>query len=235
MNVIDLAIILVLGLGFLLGWYKGFLVTVLNIASYFIAWIIALFFYGSLSSFINAKTNLATTLLYYTAGAEKLSDMTVANTNVASLSADRITDIINTSHLPLPIANMIKDNVLNQSFLSQGITTLSDYFNQTIINLSLNLISFIIIFLVVRIISMFVIGMLDNVFKLPVLKQADSLIGGAFGVLQGAVIVFIIFSIMPIAMSVLPLDNIYDLMQKSFLGHFFLNFNVIFGVLKSVF
>lgn len=235
MNIIDLAIILILGVGFLIGWYKGFLVTVLNIASYFVAWVAAFFFYGSLSNFINAKTNLATTLLYYTAGAEKLSDMTVATTNVASLSADRITDIINTSNLPGPIADMLKENILGQAFLSQGITTMSDYFNQTIINLSLNLISFILIFVAVRLLFAFAIGLVDNVFKLPVLKQSDSLIGGAFGVLQGAVFVFIIFAIMPIAMSVLPLENVYDLMQNSLLGRFFFNFNIIFGVLRSVF
>jgi len=218
-----------------MGWYKGFLVTVLTIGSYFVAWVSAFLFYGNLSSFINAKTNLATTLLYYTAGAEKLSDMTVANTNVASLSADRITDIITNSNLPVPIANMMKENILNQSFLSQGITTMSDYFNQTIINLSLNLISFVLIFLAVRLIFMFVIGLVDNVFKLPILKQSDSLIGGAFGILQGAIFVFLIFAIMPIAMSVLPLESVYTLMQNSFLGRFFFNYNIIFSVLRSVF
>ena len=57
MNIIDLGIIVVLGLGFLLGWYKGFLVTVLNVASYFVSWIIAVASYSSLASFILEKTN----------------------------------------------------------------------------------------------------------------------------------------------------------------------------------
>ena len=33
MNLIDLGIIAVLGIGFILGWYKGFLTTALNLAS----------------------------------------------------------------------------------------------------------------------------------------------------------------------------------------------------------
>ena len=234
MNIIDLLIIAVLAFGFLWGWYKGFFVSVLNIAAFFVSWIGAFIFYGPLSSFINAKTNLATTLLYYTAGAEKLSDMTVANVNVANLTADRISEIIHSSNLPGPIAQTMEENILKQAFLSSGITTLSDYFNQTIINLSMNLISFIIIYFAIRIIALFVIGLVDNIFSLPVLKQADSVIGGAFGVLQGVMLVFILFSIFPIAMSVLPLEKVNNLIQSSLLGRLFLNGNIIFNVLRSV-
>ena len=170
MNIVDLGIIILLAIGFLIGWYRGFLVTVLNVASYVLAWIISFAGYSSLASFILQKTNFDNTLLYFTAGVEKLSDMTVANVDINTLSSERITEIINTSNLPKPIAEMMNDNILNQVFADQGITTMSDYFNQTIINLSLSLISFLIIFIAVRLISIFVIGLVDHVVHLPVLK-----------------------------------------------------------------
>ena len=128
----------------------------------------------------------------------------------------------------------MNDNILNQVFADQGITTMSDSFNQTIINLSLSLISFLIIFIAVRLISIFVIGLVDHVVHLPVLKQFDSLLGGGVGILQAAVFVCIIFAIVPIAMSVLPLENFNNLIQSSFLGRLFFNGNIIFNVLKSV-
>ncbi len=234
MNLVDLGIILVLGIGFVLGWYKGFLVSALNFVSYIVSWLVSLVFYNGLASFISEKTNFNNTLLYFTAGAEKLSDMSVANVDIASLGSERIGEIINTSNLPKPIAGMMMDNIVNQAFAEQGITTLSDYFNQTIINLSLSLISFLIIFFAVRLICMFVIGLLDHVVQLPVLKQFDTLIGGGVGVLEAAVFVCVVFAIIPIAMSVLPLENFHDMVQSSLLGRMFFNGNIIFNVLKSI-
>ena len=46
-------------------------------------------------------------------------------------------------------------------------------------------------------------------------------------------IAFIIFSIVPIFMSVLPLDMIDGMIQESFLGRFFYNSNIIFNVLSG--
>ncbi len=235
MNIVDLGIILVLGIGFLLGWYKGFLVTALNLASYVVSWVIALFSYGSLASFISQQTNFNNTLLYFTAGAEKLSDMSVANTDISALGGERISEIISTSNLPEPIEKMMLDNILNNAFAQQGITTLSDYFNQTIINISISLISFLIIFFAVKLVCMFAIGLVDYIVKLPVLKQFDQIIGGGVGVLQACVLVAVVFAIVPIAMSVLPLENFNELIQGSLLGRMFFNGNFIFGVLKSVF
>ncbi len=234
MNLIDLGIIAVLAVGFLLGWYKGFLTTVFNLASYVASWLIALIFYKPLASFILAKTNFDNTLLYLTAGVEKLSDMSVANVDVNTLGAEKVTEIISSSDLPKPIENMMLDNILNNTFAQQGINTLSDYFNQTLINLSLSLISFLIIFFAVKLICTFVIGIVDFVAKLPVLKQFDKTAGGVCGVLQAAVFVCIVFAVIPIVMSVLPMEDFNTMIQGSFFGRLFFNHNIIFNILKSV-
>ena len=235
MNIIDLCIIAVLGIGFLLGWYKGFLVTALNFASHVLSWVIAVFTYPALAELISQKTNFNNTLLYFTAGAEKLSDMSVANVDINVLGAERIHEIISTSNLPAPIENMMLNNILNNAFASQGISTLSDYFNQTIINISISLISFLIIFFAVKLICTFAIGLVDYIVKLPVLKQFDKVIGGGVGVLQAAVFVWVVFAIIPIVMSVRPMDDLNTLIQGSLLGRMFFNGNVIFSVLKAAF
>lgn len=234
MNLLDLIILLLLAVGFGLGWYKGFIASALNLASYIIAWFLAFIGYGPLASFISNHTNLNSTLLYLTAGSEKLSDITVANVDVSQISAEKLTEVIQNSKLPTPIANMITNNVLHNSFVNQGITTLSDYFNQTIINLALGLISFLIIFFVVRIISIIVIGIAENVVKLPILKQSDKLIGGIVGTVEAIFVVAILFAVVPIAMSVVPLDGLNNLIQGSLLGKLFFNENIIFGILKSI-
>ncbi len=233
MNVIDLGIIIVLALGFVLGWYKGFLVSVLNLASYVISWVVAFFAYPQLAAYIQ-QTDLGSTLLYYTAGAEKLSDMSVANVPIHAIGFDRIKEILSTSDIPKTVETMMLENIQNNAFSSMGISTLSDYFNQTLINLSLSLISFLIIFFAVKLICLFIIGFVDFVVKLPVLKQCDKLIGGAVGIVLSMVFIWVVFAIVPILMSVLPLEDFNTLIQESFLGKLFYNGNIIFNVLKSV-
>ena len=229
MNIIDIGIIIILALGFILGWYKGFLVSALNLLSYVVSWVVALCTYSSLATQIH-QTKLGSTLLYFTAGAEKLSDMSVANVPVENIGFERIEEILSTSGIPSPIESMMLENIKSSAFQTLGITTLSDYFNQTLINLSLSLISFLIIFFAVKLACMFIIGLIDYIVKLPILKQC-----GIIGVLLGCVAVWVILSIVPIFMSVLPLEDFYALIQKSFLGKMFFDGNVIFNVLKSVF
>jgi len=233
MNIIDLAVLFMLGIGFLIGWYKGFLYTVVNSASFFIAWLLAFIFNGPLSSLIYRNSEISKSLLYYTAGAEKLSDMTIANVDVAELSVSKIQEVISTSGLPKPIATQMEQNILRQVFYEDGIYTMSDYFNQTIINLALNLICFLMIYFAVRIISVFIIELVDKVYSLPVLKTKDSLYGGLFGLLQGAMIAFVVFSVIPLFFSILPLDSVNALIQESLLGRLFFNANIIFNVLPG--
>ena len=233
MNLIDLCIIGILALGFLLGWYKGFLVSALNLASYVLSWVIAALSYSALASHIQ-QTDFGRLLIYFTAGAEKLSDMSVANVPVQDLGMEKIQQILSTSGIPTAIEKMMLENISTGAFSSLGISTLSDYFNQTLINLSLSLVSFLIIFFAVKLVCLFVIGLVDFVVKLPVLKQFDKIIGGATGVLQAAVFVCVVFAIIPIFMTVLPLDDFYSMVQGSLLGRLFFNSNVIFSVLKSV-
>lgn len=234
MNIIDIGILVIFALGFVLGWYKGFLVSALNLVSYIVSWVIALSTYSPLASYIQ-QTKLGSTLLYFTAGAEKLSDMSVANVPVSDIGIERIEQILSTSEIPAPVEGMMLENIRNNAFASMGITTLSDYFNQTLINLSLSLISFLIIFFAVKLVCIFVIGLVDYVIKLPVLRQFDKIIGGAVGVLLATVAVWVFFAIAPIFMSVLPLENFNELIQQSFFGRMFFNGNIIFNVLKSVF
>ena len=233
MNIIDLGIVIILALGFILGWYKGFLVSALNLGSYVISWVIALCTYSTLASYIQ-HTKLGSTLLYFAAGAEKLSDMSVANVPVNEIGFERIKQILSTSGIPNAVEGMMLENIETNAFQSLGITTLSDYFNQTLINLSLSLLSFLIIFFAVKLVCLFIIGLVDYVVKLPVLKQCDKIIGGVIGVLLATVAVWVILSVLPIFMSVLPLDDLSELIKGSFLGNLFFEHNIIFNVLDSV-
>lgn len=231
---LTVVILLIFAIGCLIGWYKGFLNTIFNVISFFVSWLMAFIFYVPLSSAVFSTSDIGKNLLYFTAGAEKLSDMTVANTDAATLSAERIHEIIQTSNIPPQISGKLKYNILNQTFSDQGIFTMSDYFNQTLINFSLNLICFLIIYFAVRIICSFIIELMDKTFTFPVLKKADSPIGAAFGLLYGFMIVTVIFSMVPILFTVVDFPALQEAIEGSPLANFFYSHNIISGVLSGV-
>ncbi len=64
-------------------------------------------------------------------------------------------------------------------------------------------ISMVIIFVVLQLLVQIVSRALDTVFKLPVLHQVNSLLGGVFGLLKGALVVFLICAVLQLALPVI--------------------------------
>ena len=64
-------------------------------------------------------------------------------------------------------------------------------------------------------------GLIDAVFKLPLLKHMDWLAGGAFGLLRGGLILYVIFLVIHILSTVIPLEEFNELMSQSNLAPVF--------------
>ena len=65
------------------------------------------------------------------------------------------------------------------------------------------------------------VSLIAHVFKLPLLKQLDWLAGGAFGLARGALILYVIFLLIPILSTIIPLDNFNELLAQSTLAPIF--------------
>ena len=88
------------------------------------------------------------------------------------------------------------------------------------------------LFLIARIILLFVKGLANLITKLPVIKQFDKLGGIIYGMIEGVVI---IYGILAILSFVSPLVNglgVVDAVQKSFIGSVMYNNNLL---LKLIF
>ena len=228
-----LLIIAIFGIGCFIGWYKGFLNTLFNIISFFFSWLAAFLFHKPLSNWFVSLPGMKENLLYFTAGTEKFSDMTIANVDAATLSSERIHDIISTSNIPPQIANSLEYNILNQTFADQGIYTMGEYFNQTFINFSVNLICFLLIYIVLRIVLSFLIELADKTLVFPVLKKADSPIAALFGIIHGFMICTVIFSIILIVLTVIDIEFVQDQINSSWLANLFYYKNMISSVLSG--
>ena len=228
MNLIDIAVIGVLALFILHGIYKGFLPTLLSIGAYILAWLAAIVLLPVGSNSIRGSEKLFNTMLYYTEGSEYVND-------VELVSTDTLNAVFAKADLPYPMAKNIADNIARESFAENGITTLGDYFNQTIVIVFINILVFIAMFAIIRIILAFIINGVDYAWTLPKLRVADRAIAGGIGLIRGILAVFLLFMLLPIVLIVLQgkFAFLTDMVNDSMMAKFFYRTNFLLSMMPG--
>ena len=235
MNLIDIAVIGVLALFILHGIYKGFLPTLLSIGAYILAWLAAIVLLPVGSNSIRGSEKLFNTMLYYTEGSEYVNDVELARKSIDEISTDTLNAVFAKADLPYPMAKNIADNIARESFAEHGITTLGDYFNQTIVIVFINILVFIAMFAIIRIILAFIINGVDYAWTLPKLRVADRAIAGGIGLIRGILAVFLLFMLLPIVLIVLQgkFAFLTDMVNDSMMAKFFYRTNFLLSMMPG--
>ena len=235
MNLIDIAVIGVLALFILHGIYKGFLPTLLSIGAYILAWLAAIVLLPVGSNSIRGSEKLFNTMLYYTEGSEYVNDVELARKSIDEISTDTLNAVFAKADLPYPMAKNIADNIARESFAENGITTLGDYLNQTIVIVFINILVFIAMFAIIRIILAFIINGVDYAWTLPKLRVADRAIAGGIGLIRGILAVFLLFMLLPIVLIVLQgkFAFLTDMVNDSMMAKFFYRTNFLLSMMPG--
>lgn len=235
MNLLDLALILVIVVSVMLGAYRGFVVSALKTASFFVSWILAYLLHPLLSWMLGGQ-GMMQTLINYTEGAAKLkfdTPLQMVTTPITQLDASTLNGLVNDSSLVSPFGNLVKSNMASQAFASQGLTTVGEYFNYTVANATLNILTFLLLFLVFRFICGVVINATDATHKFPVLRHNDVLAGALTGLLRGVFACYVIMALAPIVLSVLNVAMVTDYVVSAPLGGFFYKSNFILLLMRG--
>jgi len=155
---------------------------------------------------------------------------------VALASAAAIDLAITEVGIPL-ISEVFRSNVVGQVFANEGLTRMSEYLTRTLLSTGLNVMSFIIMFAVIYAAVLLLVNLLNNVFRFPVFRHLDWLLGGVFGLLRGAVIVMLIFAVMPTICSALDSMDIpllTDVIYESKIGSVLMTNNMVANALNSL-
>lgn len=237
LNLLDYAILAVF-LAFLLsGVYKGFVSTLLSLCSYLISWLVGVVCIPFGANAVKSSEALFNMMLYYTEGSEYIGDAELARMPIASLSTSEITAIVADAGIPIPypMGNRILDNIANEAFAADGVTTLGDYFNQTMVCVFINILVFLLVFAIVRVILAFVMGGVDYAWRLPLLRAGDGALGGGLGLVRGILALFLVFMLLPIGLVFLAgrQDFVLELINESFFGHFFYRSNFLLGMMPG--
>ena len=230
----DYVIIGVVAVSVLYGLYRGFVASVLSMGGGLISFLAAFKLYPKLAALIQNNEELQRTLLHYTDASSRIGDLELALTNVVNLGREGIQQVLSNVKLPAPLDSILQVNLENLAYGSQGAaSTVSDYVNQTILQASINIICFLVCFAGVYIVFSLLLNLIRAVFRFPVLKQLDSLAGGVFGLLRGVLLCLIVFTLIPLVQTMLPMDFINELIEGSQLAPIFMNGNLITAIMNK--
>lgn len=231
---IDYGIVGLIALCVLFGFYRGFIQSLLKLGGCLLSFAGSFWLFPKLADTVSANTGIVRLISSYTDSGSLLGDLDLSSQAVNALSASNIQAIVTKANLPDPIGKLLQANLSNQVFSPLGnlATSVGDYVNQTILSISINVLCFIACFLVCYIVLSILINLLRSVFRFPVLKQLDWLIGGLFGFIIGCVLCFIVFTAMPLLQSIIPLPQFQELVNQSALAHIFENGSLVISIMN---
>lgn len=234
MNVVDYVIIGVVAISVLFGLYRGFVSSVLSMGGGLLSFLGSFALYPKLAELVQNNESLQKTLLHYTDASSRIGDLELAVTNAVNLGREGIDRVLENVQLPSPLDTILRVNLENMVYgTGDAVSTVSDYVNQTILQASINIICFIVCFLGLFLVLSLSMGLIRAVFRLPVLKQLDGLAGGVFGLLRGVLICLILFTLVPLVLTMLPMDAISQLLDESTLAPIFMNGNLITAIMNK--
>lgn len=235
MNVIDIVILVILAASVILGLYKGFLHTILSVGCCLLSILIAFSFGPRLADIVSGNQSISSSLATFTDAVARVGDYDLASTDVSQMDDSLISRVLDSVNLPDSIENVLRGNLETRNYQNAGLSTVNDYVSNTVVAVALDILCFIAAFALSYLVLSLVVSLIQHVFKLPLLKQLDWLAGGAFGLIRGAVVLYVIFLAIPILSTVIPLDAFNDLIEKSTLAGIFQSDGLFAQVIGRIF
>ena len=232
MNFIDIAILLILAITILGGLYRGFINTALNVCATALSIFFSRVMIPIVSTLVKGNADLFSMLLYYTEGSEyvAITDVELTRAPISSISSEQLQVVLQNADMPIPMNRCVLRNIASEAFSKSGVTTLGDYFNQTIVCVVINILALMLLFTILRLLFGFLIrGVEYGRGGFPVLSRGDGIIGAGVGLIHGVLMVFVIFLAAPVMLTVLP--KLYEFLSESFFGEFFYKANFLLSII----
>ena len=233
MNIIDILILIIIGVSVIFGMHRGFISGVLSVAALIGAAALALATSGDLAAWLKGNETLVETLMYYTDAGSRVSSLDLSLMSVSQVTSSALAQILQSANLPVAFQSAFISAVESaKASMSASAMTIAELLSQTIVNVSISILSFLICFFLAYAVATFVIHLIQYVFELPVLRHLDALIGGAFGLVRGVLLLYILFMRVPIVLAVVPIDLVQNMIDTSRLAPMF-DSNMILSVLRG--
>ena len=234
MNLIDLFAMMILALGILIGYNQGVIKSMFNVVNIILSILIGLLFYGLVAKDItNDNPQVVPTVVHFSESSELLGGIENERISVYEKSNEELMALVDSLQLPYPLTRLLEKNIENQVYAVKGIETLGDYLGQTIGHMTLNYISFVIVFAISFLVLMVIISIGDYVFDFPVLRSRDSIAGGIGGFIQGLLVLNVIFLVVPLVLAFLPFDELKQFVDGSSFAKLYYYQNILTKIIRG--
>lgn len=214
--IIDLIIVAIIAISVFLGYKRGLTGSILKILSFVIAVIIAIILFKPVSNFVINNTLID----------EKIEEA------IVSTVADDVNEegkVEEDTNLPQSIVDYINESVENAAddVKKTVVEQTAKDISITIINAAVA----IILFIVARILLIFVKAITNLITELPIIKQVDKIGGIIYGLVAALVIIFIILAIISFISPLIENTGLLAMINKSVLGSVLYNNNLLLTII----
>lgn len=214
--VVDLIIVLIFALCILLGYKRGLAGCLIKVLAFFIALAISIVLFKPASAIVTSTTqideNIQTSIVNVFEKKEENKDKDNENEENKS-----------------PIMEYIADKAEEATEEKK-----MEIVNDTAKDISIKIIDvlcFIAIFIVARIILIFIKALADLITKLPIIKQCDKIGGVIYGILQAFVIVFIALALVTFISTMLNQYTVLEYVNQSYIGSILNSNNILLRII----
>jgi uncharacterized membrane protein required for colicin V production len=207
--IVDLIIGVIIILFLIIGYKKGLVFCLINLATFIVAIVLAFALCSPVAELVKNTTEI---------------DENMKSFIVSHMPGGEEIDLKANEQLPEPIRNAIDDSVTS---INEAKEKAIDATATEITNNVLKAICFVAIFFLVKIL-MLVLKVVSRIFtKIPVIEQINTLGGMIVGALEGLILVYVIFGVISLISPMLTNTAIVDSINDSFFGKMMYNNNVV--------
>ncbi|MGN1327141.1 MAG: CvpA family protein [Clostridia bacterium] len=213
--IVDIIIVAILLLFIIVGYRKGLTGSLIKLASFAIALVLAFILYKPLANMAIENTQI---------------DEKIETAIITTFGAEKTEETENTeSQMPKTMLESISSDIENatQEAKNEIIQNTAKEVTLTIMYVGSGLVVFIVARFVLFIISLFAKG----ITSLPLIKQIDRLGGIVYGAIEGLVIIFAVLGIISF-MAIVWVDNpVIPAITKSTIGSILYNNNILLNII----
>ena len=217
--IIDAIILGILVLCIALGYRKGLTGSLLKIISFVLAIVIAFILFKPVSNFIIENTNWDENL------EQGIRDTILNNDKQEEVAAQE-----DNQNMPSVMLDYINKSVENAG--NEAKEAVVDATVRQVAIMIINAGVWFALFLIARIILIFVKGLTKIITSLPIIKQFDKLGGIIYGLVEAFIVIYALLAVLSFISPVVSGTGILDAVQKSFIGSVMYNNNLL---LKLIF
>ena len=211
--IIDIVIVAIIALCLFLGYRRGLTGSLLKILSFVLAIVIAFILFKPVSNLVINHTNWDDSL----------------KTSIEQFITEKTSTPEEKSSLPQVIVDYI-DETMAQS-VNEAKEVAIENTAQSVTNLIVNAGVWIAVFIIARILLIFIKFITALIAKLPVIKQFDKLGGILYGILEAFIILYVLLAIISFIAPMINNAEFIDALNKSFIGSMLYNNNILLKIL----